>query len=157
MARIDDGFSTTILLSGNTSINLYEKEVVPPGVVGGGPIDTTTLRNTAWRTSKPKQLKTVGNSSVVTAYDITSYEEIMALANINQRITITFPDDSALQFYGFIDEFSLNVITEGSQPTAIMQMVPTNIHDVSGNEIGPIHINSGDYGHGVYGSGLYLG
>ena len=156
MARIDDGFSTTITLSGNTSISLWEKEVVPPGIIGGGPIDTTTLRNTTWRTAKPKQLKTVGNSTVVAAFDVSVYEEIVALTNINQRITVNFPDDSALQFYGFIDEFSLNPIVEGLQPTALMQMVPTNTND-AGSEVAPIHINSGDYGHGVYGTGLYLG
>ena len=156
MARIDDGFSTTITLSGNTSISLYEKEVVPPGIIGGGPIDTTTLRNTTWRTAKPKQLKTVGNSSVVAAFDVSVYEEIVALANINQTISINFPDTSILQFRGYIDEFSLNPIVEGLQPTAIMQMVATNTND-DGNEVAPIHLITGDYGYGIYGTGLYLG
>ncbi len=157
MARMDDGFKTLISLSGNTEIALWEKEVTPPGVRGGGPIDTTGMHNTAWRTQSPKQLKTTSISPTLVAYDPVLFEEIAALENINQRIELTFPDDTILQFYGYVETFELNPVMEGRQPTAITKLVPTNVCDIDGSEFPPCLLTPGDYGFGVYGVGNYLG
>ncbi len=71
MARINDGFSTTIEFPSQTSglTVFWEKEVAPPGISGGGANDTTTMRNTAFRTMAPKNLKTLTDSTIVVAYD----------------------------------------------------------------------------------------
>ena len=155
MVVMNDGFSTTITMSGNSSVLLYEKEVVPPGVVGGGPNETTTHRNTAWRTFSPKQLKTVGNSSAVVAYDPDAYEEVMALVNVEQIITIDFPDSSHLLFFGCVQDFILNPMQEGVQPTGVLEIASTNVNG-AGNEHTPVLVSEG-YSFGVYGVGVYPG
>ncbi len=126
--RIDDGFGTSIEFSAEDSAGLkvWEKEVQPPGVSGGGANDTTTLRNTAWRTMAPKNLKTLTDASITVAYDPACYDQIVLMVNVNQQITITFPDSSTLVFWGFIDTFTPNRIIEGEQPTAECVIIPTN-------------------------------
>lgn len=118
MARLDDGFSTTILFSSDSDVKLWEKEVTPPGVSGGGPNDVTTMRNTAWRTMSPKALKTLSPASLVCAYDPAVLDEIVAMVGVNQLITISFPDGATWKFWGWLDAFTPNRIVEGEQPTA---------------------------------------
>lgn len=126
MARMDDGFSTTITLANGTT--LFEKSVTPPGLDGGGAIDTTTMRNTLYRTNSPKSLITLSESSVTVAYDPAAYSTLITALNTNQLITITFPDTSTIAFWGFLNSFTPGENTEGEQPTAELTIIPSN-HD----------------------------
>jgi len=126
---MEDGYATKVAFSGagsNIETYLYEKEVTPPGLEGGGPIDTTTMRNSVYRTQLPKQLKTLSPGSYVGAYDPDLYTEILSAVNVNQEIVVTFPDDSTLTFWGWIDEFKPNPLVEGEQPTANITIIPSN-------------------------------
>lgn len=136
--RLDDGFATLITFANAPSIRVYEKEVTPPGASGGGENDTTTMRNTAWRTRAPKKLKTLTPMSLSVAYDPQVYEDIENQVNVNQAITISFPDGSSLVIWGWIDEFTPGAIVEGEQPTADMTIIPSN-QDASGDEIAPAY------------------
>jgi hypothetical protein len=138
MARIDDGFPTKISFADNPSIALYEKEVTPPGITGGGENDTTTMRNTAYRTKSPKQLLSLSECSFVAAYDPDVYTSLVSMINNNQQITITFADDSTLVFWGWLDEFTPNACKEGEQPTAACKVIPSNQND-SGVETAPVY------------------
>lgn len=127
MARLDDGFSTKISFAADPTILMYEKTVTPPGVSGGGPNDTTTMRNTAWRTMKPKKLKTLTAAAFTAAYDPATYDEVVNnLVNVNTLITLTFSDNSTLAFYGWLNEFTPNEIQEGEQPTAGVSIEVSN-------------------------------
>ncbi len=129
MSRIDDGHSTTIEFSASASgitAFMSEKEVTPPGMSMGGENDTTTMRNTAWRTKAPKQLKTLTPCTFSIAYDPAIYEQLLDLLGVNQLITITFPDDSTLDFWAWLDDVSFGNIVEGEQPTADVTIIPSN-------------------------------
>lgn len=134
--RMDDGHATFITLSGAPTIKLYEKEVTPPGMTNGGPIDTTTMRNTNWRTMSPKQLKSLTAVSATVAYATEAIEQIWAQMGVNQEITITYPDGSTITFWGWLDEFTPGANVEGEQPTATITVHPSN-HDNDGNEVAP--------------------
>ena len=132
MARTDDGFSTTISFASapsGFSVELYEKQLQPPGISGGGPIDTTTMQNSAYRTFWPKSLKTLTPATLQIAYDPTIYDSMIAMVNDNQLITITFPDSSTLAFWGWIDEFTPNANVEGEQAIADVTIQPSNQND----------------------------
>jgi len=129
MAIQTDGFSTTIAFADDSDVQMEVKEITPPGLTGGGEIDTTTMANTAWRTKYPKSLKTASECSLVVAWDPALYDEIITMLNANQLCTITFPDSSTLAFWGWIDEFTPNASTEGEQPTANMTIIPSNRND----------------------------
>lgn len=137
MAIQNDGFKTLISFSADTDVQFEEKEVTPPGVTAGGPIDTTTMRNTAWRTMFPKSLRSLTEASLTVAYDPALYDEIVAMVNDNQLITITFPAGETLSFWGWLDEFTPNASVEGEQPTAEITIQPSNQND-SGVEVAPV-------------------
>jgi|SRR3990167_1059297 len=142
-ARLDDGFSSTITLENIPSVKLYEKDVTPPGVNMGGAIDITTMRNTAWRTQSPKTLKALAAVSATVAYAVEAYENIIAQIGVNQPITITFPDDSTIEFWGWLEEFTPGALTEGEQPTANITIQPSLVNG-AGTEVAPVYAASGE-------------
>ena len=141
----NDGYQTTIAFtsaligSGVTMANiLAEKELTPPGVSGGGSNDATTMRNTAWRTVAPKTLKTLTPFSIICAFDPAVYDQMVLMINDNQEMTINFPDDSELVFWAYVDEFIPGAQVEGQQPTATLNIIPTNQDgDDSNAEVAP--------------------
>lgn len=136
--RLDDGFSTVITIANLPAVKIFEKEITPPGMQSGGAIDTTTMRNVTWRTMSPKALKTLSPMTATVAFATAAIEEIRAQLGVNQLITVTFPDNSTLAFYGWVDEFTLGRFTEGEQPTATITIQPSN-HDDTGAEQDPVY------------------
>ena len=142
MARIDDGHSTTIEFGTGPSgtgpgITMWEKEVTPPGMDAGGENDTTTMRNTLYRTKAPKKLITLTEMSVLISYDTDVYNDIIEMIKVNQEITINYPDTSTLVFWGWLDKFTPATVVEGAQPEATIIIVPSN-QDAVGDEIAPV-------------------
>lgn len=135
--RMDDGFATLITLANIPTVKIYEKEVTPPGWSGGDAIDTTTMRNTTWRTGAPRKLKSLTQVTAVVAFATEALSSIQAQLNVNQQITVTFPDNSTLQFYGYLAEFTPGRFTEGEQPTATITIRPTLVNN-SGVETAPV-------------------
>ena len=143
MSRIDDGFATTIAFGDQGSgtgpgITFWEKEVTPPGMDSGGETDTTTMRNTLYRTKAPKKLITLTPMTLVVSYDAIFYDDILAMISDIQLITITFPDTATLAFYGWLDKFMPGNIVEGEQPTATVTIVPSNA-TAAGVETAPVY------------------
>ena len=145
MTIMGDGYQTTIDFSSSEMTSdafiitlMEEKEVTVPGIAGGGANDASTMRNTAWRTMSPKSLKTLTPATFTVAWDSALFEEIVAMININQLITITFPDASTLAFWGWIDDFAPGAQVEGAQPTATITIIPSNQNgDDNDAEIAP--------------------
>jgi len=135
MARIDDGHQTLIAFAADGTVEFYEKTVTPPGIEGGEEIDTTTMLNETWRTRAPRSLST---SSCTVAYDPVIYDSILALVNVVNLITVTFPDGATLEFWGWLKSFKPNELREGEQPTAEIEIVPGNQND-SGAETAPVY------------------
>ena len=141
MAFINDGFKTLINLSNYASgVDLYykERDVTPPGWDGGGENDTTTMRNTAFRTKQPKGLISLMETVSVVQYDTKIYGEIQALMNVNTVITITFPDLATLHFRGWLDKFIPNALVEGEMGTATITIIPAN-QTAAGVEAAPVY------------------
>ncbi len=136
--RLDDGYQTLISFAEDPTVNFWEKTVTPPGMDGGGPTNTTTMRNLALRTFEPKFLVTMTENSFVAAYDPEVYVSVLAMINVKQLITITFPDGSTVAFWGWLDKFIPNEHQEGEQPTANCSIQPSNTND-SGVETLPVY------------------
>jgi hypothetical protein len=135
---LKDGFRTIITLENLPTVKLYEKEVTPAAVSGGGPIDITNMRSLGWRTASPKQLKSFGQVSATCAYATEAFEQIIAQIGVNQRILVTFPDNSEMTFWGWIDSFTPSAHKEGDQPTAAIVFHPS-LTDLSGAEKAPAY------------------
>lgn len=136
--RMDDGFSTIITFALLPTVKLFEKEVTPPGITSGGPIDTTTMRNIAWRTMSSRALKSLTPVTATVAFASEVIPLIQNQIGVNQQVTVTFPDQSTLVFYGWIEEFTPGAFVEGEQPTATLNVQPSN-KDADGDEISPVY------------------
>jgi len=140
--RLDDGYTTRVGFAADASVEFWEKEVTPPSLSAGGANDTTTMRNTRWRTKAPKKLVTMGDMEISVAYDPAVYENIeQNLLGVNNLITIEFSDGSTLEFWGWLDEFKPNAIVEGAQPTASITIICSNQND-SGVETAPVYTDA---------------
>ena len=133
---ITDGYPTRIDFAADADVNLWEKVVQPPGMDGGGAINITTMLNATYRTSAPKSLISMTESSFTAGYDPAVYDDIIALINVNGLITITFSDTSTLAFYGFLNLFEPNDHEEGEHPEAEVTIVPTLQN--AGTETAPV-------------------
>ena len=146
MAIMEDGYQTTIaftssLLSSASVLTLVmqEKEVTIPGVDGGEAIDVTTMRNSTWRTFAARSLKTLLAGGISVAWDPALYDEMVAMINDNQEITITLPDTATFEFWGHIKSFTPASHVEGTQPMADVEIIPTNRDgDNSNVEVAPV-------------------
>jgi hypothetical protein len=133
MARITDGFSTIISFADFATVKFYEAEVTPPGMDAGGPNDTTTMRNTTYRTRQPKKLKSLSSMTLVAQYDSAVFAtsgsgSVWAMIGKNQLITVTWPDGATFAFWGWLDKFIPNQIKEGEPPTATVTIEPSNMN-----------------------------
>lgn len=137
-SRLDDGYQTLISFAADTTVLFYEKTTTPPGIDGGGEIDTTTMQNSTWRTRAPKSLITLSNAATTVAYDPATYPEIIALVNVNNLITVTFPDGDTLAFWGWLNTFTPGEHVEGEQPEAEIEVIASNVNS-SGVETAPVH------------------
>jgi hypothetical protein len=136
--RLDDGFSTIITFENMPLAKFYEKDVTPPGYTAGGPIETTTMRNIAYRTSAPRQLKSCTQVSATVAYATSALEGLFTQIGVNQLVTVTFPDGSTIAVYGWIEEFTAATHVEGEQPTAQLT-VTCGMRDLDGEEVAPVY------------------
>lgn len=136
--RIDDGHSTRLSFAADSTVKFYEKTVTPPGIDAGGPIDTTTMHNTTYRTKSPKALLDITNAALTVAYDPATYPEILALAGVNNLITVTFPDGDTVAFWGWLDKFTPGELVEGEQGTADIEIVVSNVNG-SNVETAPVY------------------
>jgi hypothetical protein len=139
--RMDDGFSIFITFSHDTDFALWETEITPPPVEGGDPIITTTMRNTRLRTKWPKALIDFGDANGSGAYDSAAYQQALAMVNVIQQITITFPDGATLVFWGWLASFAPQSVTEGNQPRANFRIVSAN-QNASKTETFPVYAAS---------------
>jgi hypothetical protein len=135
--KLEDGYQILIAFSENPSIKLWEKTVKPPGIEGGDPVDTTTMHNVKLRTAAPRRLKTLTAAQLTAAYDPAVYEEIMDMINVNQWITIHYPDGSTYDFVGYLQTFEKTALSEGTMPEASATIVPTN--ELEGIETDPVY------------------
>lgn len=138
--KMPDGFRTLITFSDNPAIQLWEKNVKPPGFDGGDKIDTTTMHNIEWRTYEHRQLKTLTDASASCAYDPDSFTGIQQLINFFNTITITYPDHSQLAFYGFLQKAEVQEHKEGEMPMIDIVITPTNWDDIGQAEQGPVFV-----------------
>lgn len=151
-----DGFRTTIEFASAsdqyTSVNaaasaamaslyayLPPTEVTPVGYDGGGMIDLTNMYSGTVRPRWHKSLKTLTDLTFTAFYSVEAYNRLYNLVNVNCLIRVRFPENSLLQFYGFMNEFRPGSHREGEPPTAACTIIASNIN-AAGFETNPSFI-----------------
>jgi hypothetical protein len=126
MSFIFDGHSTIIAFLSFPAINFKEKTMTPPGYDGGGPNDTTNMRNLVVRTKQPKKLITLDTTTANVFYDADQLLAILGMINVLQVIRVTFPDGNNITFYGWLDKFKHGEHKEGEPAIATCTIEPSN-------------------------------
>jgi len=139
--KMDDGYQTLITFAGDANISFWEKAVTPPGFDGGDAIETTTMFNTTYRTFGPRGLYTLTEASMTVAWDPVCYTEVVAIINVEDTITVTFPDGTTLAFFGYLKNFDPSEFVEGTQPEASITIQPTNFDSANKVIAGPFLTN----------------
>lgn len=139
--KLDRGHSTKIAFARDSNVSFWEKEVTPPAVDGGDPIDTTTMFNTAYRTFASRALVTLPEFTVSAAYDPNVINDVITnLINQAGAITVHFPDGSTYSFFGYLKAFSPQGLSQDNadQPMAEVTIVVTNWDPANRVEAGPV-------------------
>lgn len=136
---LENGHPTLVTLSALPSISFWEKEVTPPGMDGGDEIDQTTMFNVAFTTSAPRKLKTMTEMSLTASYDPVVYTNLLAVINVKQTITVTYPDGSTEAFFGFVKNSEKDALVNGTQPSMTITIMPTNADPNDGTEQAPAY------------------
>ena len=137
--KLPDGFRTKVGIGANPGIQFWEKSVKPMGVDGGEPIDITTMYNTRWHTLYPKTLIKGTEMTGKAAYDPNVYPELQAIVNMPCSMTVLFPTNATLTFYGALSKFEFGELREGEFPEADYTIVVTNYDPINGVEQGPVY------------------
>lgn len=140
--EIPDGFSTKIVFAAKPSIAFWEISVKPPGMDGGEPIQTTSMRNLVWRTYRSKQLKTLTPLTLKGKYDPDSWADWLALVNVEGAMTVYWPDGSYLDFYGFVQKVDPDDHKEGELPMLNVTVTPTNFDVANHVEAAPVFVGA---------------
>jgi hypothetical protein len=106
----------------------------------GGAVDTTTMRNSRFRTNAAKRLITTEGLQITASYDPMVLQDIVSYLGVNQQIFVYFPNGETQIIWGHIDQFTPGEQAEGAQPTATITIVASN-QDDNGLEIAPVTFN----------------
>lgn len=136
--KLTDGFSTLVTFASDPDIELWEKSVTPPGLDGGDPIDTNTMHNVRFRTMAMRALITMTEMTFTAAYDPVIYLRILDIINVEQTITLTFPDGTTEAFYGAARVLDFGELVEGTFPEVTVTITPTNADPQTRNEEAPV-------------------
>ena len=139
--KLKDGHGTLITFSLDTDISMWEVGVTPPGMDGGDMIEQTTHHNTTYRTKAPQQLIDLTEGSIRVQYDPDIIAQVRAMINLEQTLTVTYPDGSTDAIFGVLRTFEPDEIVTGETPEATAVFSPTNVEPGTSTEEAPVFVN----------------
>lgn len=138
--KLKEGYQILVAFALAPTIALWEKTVKPSGIDGGDKIDQTTQHNDTYLTAAPRYLVDITDTNMKVAYDPAAWDTILSIINVQQSITVHFPDGSTLSFFGYLKSFEPDDLQIGSQPEATCVIVVTNVDPINCIESGPIMV-----------------
>lgn len=135
---LKNGYRALIGFERDPDASVWEKSVGTPPYQGPDLIDITTQWNDTWRTKYPGALLDTGELTVTCAYDPVFKTNVLQMININQAITITYPDGSTESFWGVLRSFESGDLVENQFPEGTLTIAPTNYDPDNDVEAGPV-------------------
>ena len=139
--HLPEGYRATVAFSLAPAIQLWERDLKPPGIDGGNMIDITTQFNNTWHTGFPPHLKKFGPISFNAAYDPDAYQTIIStLVNANAgSVTFWFPSGDSIDMYAYLSKFEPQELKIGDYPMAACTIEVTNLDPSGFVEQGPVY------------------
>jgi len=139
---LDEGFSAKLAVENILTMSLWELTTGAPAIEGGDPIPQSTMHNTTWHTQLPPTLKKLEPFTLTCGYDPNVLSQIIAQCNVNQTLTVSWPDGSTLAFFGWIRKFEAADQSEGTLPEGTLTLEVSNSDPANaGTEAGPVYTN----------------
>lgn len=123
--RLSESVGAVISFASYTSVKFYVKQMAPPGVDAGSPIQTTLLANSKYHTFTTPKLISVTDFTLQVSYNSDAMVDAIGFVGLNQLITFTWPDGFTFTFYGAIMKFTPGELVPGTQPVATITIHPT--------------------------------
>jgi hypothetical protein len=136
-----EGYRATVAFSLAASVQLWERDVKPPGFDGGNMIDITTQFNNKYRTGFPQTLVKLDPISFVAAYDPDALTTILnTLLNAKTgSVTFWLPSGDSIDVYGYLQKFEPQELKIGEYPMAQCTVEITNLDPTTFTEQGPVY------------------
>lgn len=135
--KVPDGQGVKIAFKSNPDLLFWERSLTPPSIDGGDAIDITDSFNTTWETSAARTLKKLGDVEVEGFWEPGSYAEVLALVNVEDEITLIYPDGSTESHFAFVRMFEREEVARGEPLTGTLTITPTSWDHVNRVEAGP--------------------
>jgi len=139
--QLEEGFSATLAMENLTTISFWEKTMGAPAIEGGDPIDQSTMHNTTWMTQLPPTLLKLESFTLTAAYDPNLISQAIAQKNVNQTLTVTWPDGSTLSFYGWLRKTEFADMSHGTLPEVTITLEASNIDPTTMTEEAPVYVD----------------
>jgi hypothetical protein len=135
MASQKSGFGCRITFTTSSTVTFEEIDTSEPGMDGGDPIEIKHNAKTTYVEKYPKALVELTNGSASVTYDPSKVAAIASAINVEQTITHTFKDGSAISYWGFLKSWVPTGKNDDGQPMADIELVPTGLNS-GGTEAG---------------------
>lgn len=125
-AMLPNGYQALVAFDADPDFNLWEKEVTPPSLDGGDPVDTQTQHDVQFSTQRPRALTKIDGGQFTAGYDPLVLVDSGAMLNLEQSITWHFPDGSSIAYWGYLKAIKPTGMTDGNMPLCTAEIVITN-------------------------------
>lgn len=137
LAELQDGFTCDMTFD-EGALSVKGISGKGPSLKGPGPIDQTTMKNTAVTTALPGALISIGDMTQKVAYATEAHDQLMSQMLLNQEITWEWPDGSSHVIWGWIESFEVDEMVINGRPTATITVHASNLN-ATGVETAPVY------------------
>ncbi len=135
---LTEGYQILVAFAQDPDISFWEKTIKLPGVDMGDFIDISTQHNLVWIPMVSRALKALTEYNVVGSFDPNAYNQFIAIAGVNDGVTIHLPDGSTIDHWGAVKKVEGPDAKKGEQPDMTVTVQPTNWDPDNFTEAGPV-------------------
>lgn len=135
--KLWNGFRTKITFKRYPAVSLWEMSVKPGGLNGGSAINTSTMHNVSRVTKQPQSLVEGGQITGKAAYDPAVRTTIEDMVNVEDTITITYPDGTTESIFGYLMSVEFDELQMGTFPTLSFTVEQTSWDPAADVEAAP--------------------
>lgn len=137
--KLTNGYQALIAFQLDPDFSLWEKEVTPPGIEGGDPIDTMTQHDVEYATQAPRALIKHEGGQFTAGYNPGMLVNGDSMINQPQAITYHFPNTDSITYWGYLRSIKATGMSDGTMPLCTAMIEITNYDPYNCVQAGPVY------------------